>query len=535
MFSIAKDKLLFQGRIDPYSREHNGGDSHSKYKNAFLSDLERILFSSSFRRLQDKAQVYPLETQDFVRTRLTHSLEVSALASSLGNIIVKRINSMLNDKSIRHKKLKDDMNEKEWKQKNREINQMIAQHKNIIQDTSLCLQCASLLHDIGNPPFGHFGEDVIKKYFFDIFYTHEKKDRDDDKRLTEKQAIIFNAIKNNKQMKNDLVHFDGNAQTIRIVAKLQNSTSKKYGLNLTYGVLGSLFKYPYSSQDASFKHEKFGYLYSEEDLIEKLKKLNTPNSWKVYEDKKRNPLSLIMEASDDIAYTISDFEDAIQKESIKFENLYYISKNISKYTAGFKQESIDKCEKFIQDILEYYESNANEGISEPLRSTISRMISLERENLKTSVAKCFIENYDVIVKGNFSETLIDKSDYAEFYNFLSKIKKHFVFSQDIIIVAELQGKKIINFLLKEFIDSVLSKEFSEFIKDRRETKNENHKVLQLISKNYVEVYKKVIKDQKIESSSADDIYFRIRMVIDHICGMTDSYAKDTYLKLMGTR
>ena len=535
MFSISKDKLLFQGRMDPYSKDHNGGNSNSKYKNAFLSDLERILFSSSFRRLQDKAQVYPLEPQDFVRTRLTHSLEVSALANSLGNIITKRINRLLNDRSIKHKELKNEMTEEKWDAENQEINRMKTDNKHIMQDMSFCLQCAALLHDIGNPPFGHFGEDVIKKYFFDIFYTESNQERLDDKSLTEKQAIIFNLIKNNEQMENDLVHFDGNAQTIRIVTKIQNSSSKKYGLNLTYAVLGTLFKYPYSSKNANFKHEKFGYLYSENELIETLKSLNTGNQWKVYEEGKRNPLSLIMEASDDIAYVISDFEDAIQKESIKFENLYYISKNINKYTKGFKEASIDKCKKFIGDILKYYENNANEDISEPLRSTISRMISLERENFKNSVASSFIENCEDILNGNFEGTLIEKSDYSEFQDFLSKIKRHFVFSHNDIIVAELQGKKIINFLLKEFIDSVLSKEFEEFIKDGKKAKNENHKVLQLISKNYVEIYKKVINDKKIKLLSEEDTYFRIRMVIDHICGMTDSYAKDTYLQLTGNK
>jgi|SRR5690554_3102062 len=526
MFEISKDKLLLQSRIDPRSKSHNGNKTYSKYKNAFLSDFERILFSSSLRRLQDKAQVYPLEMKDFARTRLTHSLEVSSLANSLGNIIVKRIHRMYNDLSVAHKSLKVSMNSTKWIRVNNRINQKRSRNIKSLQDISICLQCAALLHDIGNPPFGHFGEDVIKKYFFDIFYG-------DYKLLSEKHKIIFDTIKD-QQMINDLVHFDGNAQTIRIVTKLQNSTSKKYGLNLTLGVIGTLFKYPFSSINATFKHEKFGYLYSENDLIIKLKKFNKKRIWSVYQDNKRNPLSLIMEASDDIACTISDFDDAIQKGNIKFEDIYYISKNINKFTSNYQKTSIERSKKFISSIIRYYNRNAKKGIIEPLRNTVSRVLNKERENFKESVAECFINNYDDIMNGNFNSTLIEKSDEAEFYDFLYQIKKQFVFSQEEIIKAELQGKKIINFLLAEFLNSALHKNFGEFIFDSTKAKNEHHKVLQLISKNYVDVYKKSIENKKYVLLD-EELYFRIRMIIDHICGMTDSYAKDAYISLMGNK
>lgn len=137
----------------------------------------------------------------------------------------------------------------------------------------------------------------------------------------------------------------------------------------------------------------------------------------------------------------------------------------------------------------------------------------------------------------FTEPLMDKSNQAEFYKFLKQIRKKFVFNQEEILIAELQGKQIIRFLLDEFLKSILHDNFSEFVEDKSKAKDENHKKVQLISKNYIDVYKKFAKDRKEMSqplTKEETIYYQIRVVIDHICGMTDTYAKETYIKLNGT-
>lgn len=533
MFDLSKEALLYQERIDPHSIPHTKDVTVSSYKNAFLTDAERILFSSSFRRLQDKAQVYPLEPEDFARTRLTHSLEVSALATSIGNIIIKRLIRKLNDDSIKLKNDKENLDQSEYDSKNNHLQKNRKKLENISQDISICLQCASWLHDIGNPPFGHFGEDIIKKYFQSIFFQKNGLKRESSIGLNDTEKIIYEEVKNS-QMINDLVHFDGNAQTIRIVTKLQNLTSKKYGLNLTYAVLGTLFKYPFSSESATFGHQKFGYLYSENDIVKKMKKHNNEEKWIVYQDNKRNPLSLIMEAADDVACIISDFEDAVKKSNIRFEDIYNIDKNIEKFMVGFCEDSKVVCSKFIKDIIKHYKKNVSKGIVEPLKNTVSRVLNEKREEFKYRIADCFIQNYDIILKGDFNSTLVDSSNYYEFYKFLFKIKKSYVFNQEEIILAELQGKKIINFLLDEFLNSVLCEKFDDFILDQTKAKDENHKIMQLISKNYIDIYKKLLDDSiksKKELSKEEKVYYKIRVVIDQICGMSDTYAKDTYLKL----
>lgn len=537
MFSITKEGLLNQERIDPHSIQHSDSNEPSNFKNSFLSDLERILFSSSFRRLQDKAQVYPLEPEDYARTRLTHSLEVSAIALSLGNMVTKRLIRNTNQSSILLKLNKEKIDDMQFIELNKELNKNRQNFEKLSQDIGLCLQCASLLHDIGNPPFGHFGEDVMKGYFREIFYTPSGSERKNPRGLNEVQKKIFNTIKND-QMKMDLVHFDGNAQTIRIVTKLQNSSSKNYGLNLTYGVLGALFKYPYSSEKADFNHQKFGYLYSENDVIEKLLKINESDDiWAVYKDNRRNPLTLLMEAADDIGCIISDFEDAVHKTNVRFEDFFYISNNMDEYTKDFTSLGKNTCTDFIYDIIKYFEENSNEHINEPLKNTITRLLNRVREDFKRGVVDCFINNYSSIIEGTFTEPLMDKSNQAEFYKFLKQIRKKFVFNQEEILIAELQGKQIIRFLLDEFLKSILHDNFSEFVEDKSKAKDENHKMVQLISKNYIDVYKKFAKDRKEMSqplTKEETIYYQIRVVIDHICGMTDTYAKETYIKLNGT-
>ena len=196
--------ILSDKRVKEYKVTRETYDVRTDFEN----DYERILFSASFRRLQDKAQVFPLEKEDFVRTRLTHSFEVSAIAKSLG----RSIGNELIEKT------------KEYEDK---------VDLNMVNDICEVLSCAGLIHDLGNPPFGHFGETAIREWFEDKLLKNEDGSYtfNFDKhtfKLTEQEAL-------------DFMNFEGNAQVLRILTKLHFIIDKN-GMNLTSAVLNSIIK-----------------------------------------------------------------------------------------------------------------------------------------------------------------------------------------------------------------------------------------------------------------------------------------------------
>ena len=247
-------------------------------RSEFEKDYHRIIGSASFRRLQDKTQVFPLDKSDFIRTRLTHSLEVSSFAKSLGQNIGENILTFKRDSRFTPK---------------------------MKEDICSILQCAGLIHDIGNPPFGHFGEIAIREWFERNLEKIQFRGRPVTEILT-------------PQMKRDLYHFEGNAQAFRLVSKLHYLVDER-GMNLTYALLGSMIKYPVSSlevdpESEDIKDKKLGYYYADQE-----------DFWEVQEatgtDRKRHPLTFILEAADDIAYKTGDIEDAFVKGFISYQQL----------------------------------------------------------------------------------------------------------------------------------------------------------------------------------------------------------------------
>lgn len=227
MSRLVWDNLLSEVR----QRGHSDNVQINSARNEFEADYDRIVGSSSVRRLQDKAQVFPLQENDFIRTRLTHSVEVSALARSLGKAVGKEIEK------------------KEGENFSSEETEKLAS----------LLQVAGLIHDLGNPPFGHYGETIIRVWF---------------KKWFEKEYANFDRVKANlkeeaqltEQQKKDFTCFDGNVQNLRIVTKLQ-TLNDEYGANFTYGTLSTIMKYPWSSISDKKKKDKFGYFASEEDIV----------------------------------------------------------------------------------------------------------------------------------------------------------------------------------------------------------------------------------------------------------------------------
>ena len=265
------EKMLSANRFFN-SKTTDGADG----RNPFENDYSRIVLSSYVRRMQDKAQVFPLAQNDFVRTRLTHSLEVSCFAKGLG-LGVETF--MLN------RGLLDD------------------RQRGFIPSIA---ETAGLVHDIGNPPFGHFGEESIR-----VFFRKLKTD------ATSKTDAAYQTLPPERQA--DFENFDGNVQGFRILKSL---APNRHGdsFNLTFALLGTVVKYPFSSTDGNKKtknpfQKKFGYFCSERDAYQRIAaELGLKTG-------QRHPLTYLVEAADDIAYSVCDIEDGCKIGLIRLEDL----------------------------------------------------------------------------------------------------------------------------------------------------------------------------------------------------------------------
>lgn len=256
-------------RKDKYGTEEQKKGTDTAFKRTEIErDFDRILFATPTRRLADKTQVFPLEKNDSVRTRLTHSHEVSNLARGIGTRLV-----------FNHKK---DI-----------FGDFDGSYCCLERDIPALLAVIGLAHDLGNPPFGHQGEAAIGDWF-------------------KKNDNLFAQL-DDKSIYSDFLKFDGNAQTIRLVTKLQ-ILNDSFGLNLTYSTLAAMIKYPRSSySDSHWK--KHGYFHSEKNIIEDV--------WKEtgLSEGQRHPLTYLMESCDDIAYLVLDAEDTVKKGLASFHDL----------------------------------------------------------------------------------------------------------------------------------------------------------------------------------------------------------------------
>ncbi len=450
-----------------------------------INDLEKdykaIISSAEFRRLQDKTQVFPLDKSDFVRTRLTHSIEVATIARQLGIMVTQN----------KYKYLPD-----EFKQNK----------DGIVEKIPSALSCAGLLHDLGNPPFGHFGEVVIGDWF---------------RRELQKDSFSFNGKKIdcvlNDQMKSDLVHFEGNAQALRILSKIANK-NESHEINLTKGVISALVKYPTDSihftgkEDADIRKHKLGYYYAERQSFEEISK--AVGTWYGSDDVARHPLAFLMEAADDIAYATADLEDAYKKK------LFTLNEFIIFFESEMGGDNKDKEEKLIADLKERIEKSGK--TEEDLMIAFQNWMDFVRKWFMYCTAYSFSVNYDDIMNGRFMNELMHDTFHGGSIRILKKAMVKFVYSNAEIVKLELAAKKIISSLLDDFIYAVINLE-------NKEMQTQEHKKLySLIPDNLKEDYKKA----KTEDEGYN-LYLRFLMVTDFISGMTDSYAKNLYQELNG--
>lgn len=468
----------------------------SKYP---ISDLEKdykaIISSSAFRRLQDKTQVFPLDKSDFVRTRLTHSMEVSTIARQLGIMITKTTD---------HQKTEFIQNENDESEKIPSI-----------------LSCAGLLHDLGNPPFGHFGEVVIGEWF---------------RKKLEKEEFTYkgNPVKNilSEQMRNDLCHFEGNAQALRILSKISNKKTS-HEINLTNGVISALIKYPVNSlqytdsEDVDIRKHKLGYFQAEEDSFHKI----AQETGTLLDDGEvaRHPLAYLMEAADDIAYSTADLEDAYKKGLFTLDEFIDFFEEEITRIRGMKYE-VDKVRLLIDDLKERKEKTESiktECVKEAYLIAFQNWMDFVRQWFMYCVAYSFSKNYSEIMNGTYNKELIAETFHGPSMKILKKVMKKYVYIDPEIMKLELSAQKILSALLDDFIDAVIY--FEEKDEGYKQTQKDK-KLCALIPENLREDYFHAKTDDE-----ACNLYLRFLMVTDFISGMTDSYAKNLYQDLNGIK
>ena len=450
-----------------------------------MDDLEKdykaIISSAAFRRLQDKTQVFPLDKSDLVRTRLTHSLEVSTIARQLGIMITRNATGYL----------PDDFKNKDGKDK-------------LVEKIPEVLSCAGLLHDLGNPPFGHFGEVVIGDWFKNEFQKEE---------FCYKKIAIRELL--TEQMQSDLKNFEGNAQALRILSKIRNK-GKSHEINLTTGVIGALIKYPTDSlhvtnkKDPDIRRHKLGYYFAEQETFEKVSK--ETGTWIDEKNVARHPLTFLMEAADDIAYSTADLEDALKKKMFSLkEFIAYFKGNL---------EDDEKAQLLIKD-LERRLENVQDEESEMI--AFQNWMDYARGWFMYCVTYSFSRNYKSIMNGEFQRELMQGTFHEKSMKIFKNAMVEFVYEQPEIVKLELSAKKIISTLLDDFIYAVI-------YMDETEEEYKNHqfqkKLCSLIPDNLKADYEKAKTNDE-----GYNLYLRMMMITDFISGMTDSYAKNLYQEL----
>ena len=420
----------------------------------FQRDFDRIIFSAAFRRLQNKTQVFPLPGSVFVHNRLTHSLEVSSVGRSMGSAVGEFI----------FNNYKKDLDENAQNFYQHNLNNVIA--------------AACLCHDVGNPAFGHSGEDAIASYF-------EKNEKDLKGKFNEKEWA-------------DLVNFEGNANAIRVLTHQQQGKDEG-GTQLTYTTLASIAKYPceaIAKKKGIIHRKKFGFFQNEKETF-----LNIAKSVHIHQESeeptifKRHPFVWLVEAADDICYNIIDMEDAHRLGIVSTndcENLFF---ELIKSENGNTKRVEDKLV-----IL----TNANERISYLRAKVINALINKS--------IQIYQDRFKDILAGTLDHALLDiyKADnpaLQEIENFsIDKIYNH-----KNVIEIENAGYNVMYELLNHFIPPILT------AKEQR--------------KSYDKMALKLLPKQFLYEEGSD--YQKVLGVIDFVSGMTDNFATDLYRKIKG--
>ncbi len=431
-------------------------DSRSDYER----DYDRLIFSSAFRRLQNKTQVFPLPEHVFVHNRLTHSLEVVSVGRSLGMMVGQQLSEQ--------KEIFDDPEARYFYE-----NQL----RNVIST-------ACLAHDLGNPAFGHSGEEAISKYFLD-----RQNDR------------AFRDLFTKKQWQ-DLIRFEGNANALRILTR-QFKGRLKGGYQLTYTSLASILKYPCEStatHKLAGKHRsKYGFFQSDkETFLEIAGHLGLIRESAEPLAYLRHPFVFLVEAADDICYSIIDYEDAHRLGILTFEE---VREDLLQLIELNPQENRSRLYQNLENLRE----DKNESVAYLRAKAINFLVR--------SCAQVFLENQEALLKGEFKTSLMDS--LTELRVPLERIAKKSVgkiYNHESVIKIELAGFKIMSGLIEDLVEAALT---SVNMRQKR-----HKKLLSLVPLQF-------------RFEEQDSAYEKVMCMLDYVSGMTDNYALELYRNLRG--
>lgn len=465
------------------------------------SDRGRLLFCPAFRRLQQKAQVFSLESNAAVRSRLTHSLEVS----QMGRYISDQISIGLMEKCFATAE---------------ECSALVT-----------FVETACLMHDIGNPPFGHFGESAISQWFREngerILLSSCSQPGCSREDFAE---LIDGALA-------DFLNFDGNPQGIRVVTKLQRN-SDRFGLNLTVTTIASYLKYirggnEFPDETRPFT-KKCGYFSTEKEIVEQV--------WAGlgYKEGQRFPLAYIMEAADDIAYCISDLEDSIEKGFVEQTKSLADIYGTWLISGPYTDEVASSIEGVLVNAMRGVRDSGEDFTYTDFRTSLNRILA-------GFSAKQYLECHDEILSGKCKSLIPEKSSAGVILQTLKDYCKRHVYRHEKVQWIELAGYRAIYGLLDQFSCLLEASEARFTCALRYDTKDSDgkpiiveNKLLSIFPKNYKIVYdehkKALSKNLGSESLEYKILEWNLRahLVTDFISGMTDDFALKTYRSLNGT-
>ena len=399
-----------------FGQEHKHAERHDD-RSEFKRDYDRLIFSSAFRRLQNKTQVFPLPGSIFVHNRLTHSLEVASVGMSIGNDISRRIIKKQPD-------LKD----------------------TLVEEIGTIVSAACLAHDLGNPPFGHSGEKAIQTFF------------------SEGPGLKIKSMVSS-EFWDDITHFEGNANAFRILTH-RFKGRRQGGFVMTYSMLASIVKYPFASSLAG-NHGKFGFFASETDSYRKIADelgiscKSAPGEPLKYA---RHPLVYMVEAADDICYEIMDIEDSHKLKILSYAETEHL-------LLSFFDEDIQQ--KIRQRIIDEELTDENEKVVYMRASVIGK--------LENECVAAFLAHEEEILAGTFEGSLIDhiSERQKKAYKECEKISYSKIYQSKPVLDIELSGYQIMATLMKVFVEAAVnpsrfySKQLLRRVSSQYDIENEN--------------------------------------------------------------
>ena len=447
------------------SSKRSGSENRTAFSDAvrtsFVRDYDRLIFSSAFRRLQNKTQVFPLPGPGvFVHNRLTHSLEVASVGRSLG----KAVGDALAQK---------------YPQENDYFREFYK------YELPSVIAAGCLAHDIGNPPFGHSGEEAIRTFFRD---------------LSGAEKTQFSELLSENQQR-DFLFFEGNANAFRTLTHSFNEKSAG-GFRLTYATLASIVKYPSDSLSGFNKQQlvtkKSGFFDSEIETYKHIaKELGIPRLDASKNIFARHPFVYLVEAADDICYRIIDFEDAHRLNIISIDTIKELFLQFFNNETGY--DARERVEQIFNDINDH---------NQRVQFLRAKLINL----LINRVTNVFMEKEEELLQGTLEKSLIDYLPESELQliKTIDEFSIEHIYNHRSVVEIEIAGYNVIGGLLKEFFAAVINPKSAK-----------SKKLLQLISQQFV------------ITGERDRLYNDIQSVVDFIAGMTDLFAVDVYRKITG--